>query len=165
MVLEWTDLIDSNGYDCTMTVATTATGSPRVTAPTSISVPARQARIMAGVLSTIDYTDTAGVQLVSNSPILAIPTALYPLIYDVAFSAVTFNDAGQVLGNFAFIAPTDNTPVCLTSQSLQKLTYQKPITAMWDPEHQGGYITPTGATAAALTGWRARAAQDKVYLR
>jgi hypothetical protein len=164
MVLQWTDLIDANGYDATMTVATTATGSPRVTAPTSISIPARQARIMAGVLSTIDYVDTAGCQLVSNSPILAIPAPYYPLIYDVAFTAATFNDASQVLGNFAFVAPTDATPVCITDPNLEKLAYQKPITYMWDPATEEAYETPNAAVVASMSGWRARATQEKVRI-
>jgi hypothetical protein len=164
MVLQWTDLIDANGYDCTMTVATTATGSPRITAPTSISIPARQARIMAGVLSTIDYVDTPGVQLVSNSAVLAIPTPYYPLIYDVAFSAATFNDASQVLGNFAFVAPTDNTAVCITDPGLEKLAYQKPISYLWSPDIEEGFETPNVAVVASMSGWRARAAQEKVRI-
>jgi hypothetical protein len=164
MVLNWTDLIDANGYDCTITVATTATGSPQITAPTSISIPPRQARIMAGVLSTIDYVDTPGCQLVANSPLLALPTPYSPLIYDVAFSSATFNDASQVLGNFAFVAPTDTTPVCITDPRLEKLPYQKPITYMWDPSAEEAYETPNLAAVSSMSGWRARAAQEKVRI-
>jgi hypothetical protein len=164
VVYSTTDLVDANGYDTTVTVAVTQTGSPQITASTSVSVPPRQARIMAGVLSTIDYVDTPGVQLVSNSPILALPAPYYPLIYDVAFSAVTFNDASQILGNFAFVAPTDGTAVDLTSRSLEKLAYQKPITYIWGPEVEEPYETPNAAVVASMSGWRARAAQEKVRI-
>jgi hypothetical protein len=160
---QWFDLIDANGYDCTITVAVTATGSPQIVAPTSVSIPPRSARIMAGVLSTIDYVDTAGVQLCSNSPIFAIPTPYYPLIYDVAFSAVTFNDANQVLANFAFVAPADNTPVCITDPRLEKLNYASPITTVWSPQTEEPYETPN-TSVVAMSDWRARAAQQKIRI-
>ena len=163
LVPTWSDLIDVNGYDCTITVVTTAVGSPQITAPTSISIPTRQARIMAGVLSTIDYVDTPGVQLVSNSPLLALPSPWYPLIYDVAFSAVTFNDANQVMANFAFVAPPDNTTVCISDPALEKLNYAAPITDLWVPQAEEPYEMP-GAQVVTLSGWRQRAAQQKVRL-
>ena len=168
LVATWSDLIDFNGYDCEITVATTSTGSPQITAPTSISIPPRKARIMAGVLSTIDYVDTPGVQLVSDSPLLALPAPYYPLIYDVAFSAATYNNAPQVLGNYAFVAPIDDTPVCITDPNLEKLTYAKPISYVWNPETEEAWELPyTGQPqhaassqqrVVALSGWRARAA-------
>jgi hypothetical protein len=155
LVPTWSDLTDANGYDCTITVATTALGSPQITADTSISVPPRQGRIMSGVLSTIDYTDTPGVMLTSDDPLLSIPAAYEPLIYDVMFSAATFNGANQVLGNFAFQAPTDGTPVDLTGATLPKQNYQRPITDIWYPQ-------PPAALAAqgvaVINDWRGRAA-------
>jgi hypothetical protein len=161
LVLQWIDLIDANGYDCTITVATSATGSPQVVAPTSISIPPRQARIMAGVLSTIDYVDTPGVQLVCDDELLGIPADFEPLIYDVAFTAVSFNDASQVLGNFAFQAPTDGTAVCISDPKLVKLPYQKPITHVWSPDAATGFETGSVGSVASMSGWRARVAREQ----
>jgi hypothetical protein len=164
----WNDLIDFNGYDCTITVATTSTGSPQITAPTSISIPPRQARIMNGILSTIDYVDTPGVQLASDSPLFALPTPYSPLIYDVAFSAATYNNGPQVLGNYAFAAPIDDTPVCITDPNLEKLAYSAPINYVWSPETEEAYELPYGVPKVGqqqrvvpMTGWRARAAQQR----
>ena len=148
MVPSWTNLTDANGYDCTITVAVTAQGGPQIVADTSISIPTRQARIWSGVLSTIDYVDTPGVMLTANSPALNLPAAYSPLIYDVAYSAVTFNNQPQVMGNVAFQAPTDNTGVCITSPDTALLNYETPNNALW---------TPNQPTLAVVTNWRHRA--------
>jgi hypothetical protein len=152
LVPTWNNLTDANGYDCEITVATTALGSPQVVADTSISIPPRQARIMNGVLSTIDYVDTPGLYLTSDSPVLGLPAAYEPLIYDVAFSAVTFNNSNQVLGNYAFQAPTDTTPVDLTDPTLAILNWGKPITEVWNP------VPP--ATTRAVRDWRQRTVRN-----
>jgi hypothetical protein len=146
MVATWNDLSDANGYDCEITVAVTSTGGPQIVADTSVSIPARAARIWSGVLSTIDYIDTPGVMLTANDPVLGITG---DLIYDVTYSSVTFNNESQVLGNVAFTAPVDATPVCITSPDTTLLNWEKPITTLW---------TPQPPTLAVVTNWRHRGA-------
>jgi hypothetical protein len=147
LVPTWNNLTDANGYDCEITVAVSATGGPLITADTAISIPPRKARIWSGVLSTIDYVDTPGTQLVANDPILAIPAEFQPLIYDVVYSAVTFNNASQMLANFAFEAPVDNTPVCITDPALHKLNYAKPDSTIFQPQKPN---------LTVVTNWRHR---------
>jgi hypothetical protein len=160
ITVQWTDMIDANGYETTVTVVTTNTGSPQITAPTSISIPPRQGRILDGILSTVDYVDSPGCQLVSNSPVLAIPAEWQPLTYDVLFTAATFNGGNQTLGNFAFVAPEDGTPVCITDPSLPKLQYHGPITTVWTPD--GGVAA--GSNVVSAVGWRERARNERVRL-
>lgn len=117
-----------------VTVAVTEAGSGMVIGDTAICLPTLTARIFAGVLSTIDYVDTPGFQLPANIGALNIGG---PLIYDVSFSSVTFNQANQYLAPFAFYAPTDSTPVCLTDPGLEKLDWAAPSSVVWSP--------PTGA--------------------
>jgi hypothetical protein len=148
MIANWSNLTDANGYDCEITVAATAQGGPQIIADTSVSIPVRSARIWNGVLSTIDYVDSPGVMLTADIPALNIPAAYEPLIYDVAYSAVTFNGESQTLANVAFQAPMDATPVCITSPSAGLLNWQKPITDIW---------TPQAPATLAVVNWRARA--------
>lgn len=80
-------------------------------------------------LRTIDTTDAAGVQLLANNaPVSAFLTAQGiqsgQLIYDVSFDRVTFAGQNQSIQNFAFVAPTDGTPVCITDPGLSRLPYQ-----------------------------------------
>lgn len=80
-------------------------------------------------LSTINTTNSPGVQLLANSaPVAAYLTAQNiqggELIYDVSFSQVTFAGIPQSIANFAFTAPPDATPVCITDPSLTRLPYQ-----------------------------------------
>jgi hypothetical protein len=115
---------------CEVTVTVTALGSPEIIGNAAVSLPPLTARIANGVLSTIDYVDTPGFQLASNIAQLNLGG---PLIYDVSFSNVTFNGASQYLAPFAFTAPTDTTPVCLTSPTLDLLPYQSPSDVVWTP--------------------------------
>lgn len=122
-----------NGF-CEVTVVITAAGSGLVIGDTAICLPTLTARIYNGVLSTIDYTDTPGFELPANIGALNIGG---PLIYDVSFTNVTFNQANQYLAPFAFYAPTDSTPVVLTDPGLEKLSWAAPSSVVWSP--------PTGA--------------------
>ena len=86
-------------------------------------------RIYEGQLSTINYADTPGVQLVSNSSVISSQIATVSpngLIYDVEFSEVVYNDGPQHIANFSFVAPTDTTGVCLTDPNLSKGEYLGP---------------------------------------
>jgi hypothetical protein len=77
-------------------------------------------------LATINPPDTPGIQLLSNSsPISTYLTAqgITSLIYDVSFTQVTFAGASQQIQNFAFTAPTDTTPICITDPTLTRLPY------------------------------------------
>ena len=157
LVPTWNNLSDANGYDCTITVAVTSTGGPQIVADTAISLPHRQARIWSGVLSTIDFVDTPGVMLAANDPMLGLDTDVTwgpDLIYDVAYSAVTFNGESQMLSNVAFVAPTDDTPVCITSPDTDFINWQAPIQTVWTPQQvlpQQPHLT------AVTTNWRQRA--------
>lgn len=122
-----------NGF-CEVTVVITESGSGLVIGDTAICLPTLTARIFEGVLSTIDYVDTPGFQLPANIGALNLGG---PLIYDVSFSSVTFNQANQFLAPFAFYAPTDATPVSLTDPGLEKLAWAAPSSVVWSP--------PTGA--------------------
>ena len=80
-------------------------------------------RIMGGLLCTINSVDTPGVQLVSSSQAFDLNG---PLIYDVAFTQVTYNSAVQHIANFAFPAPYDATGVDITSPTLARSPYGGP---------------------------------------
>lgn len=138
------------GY-CEITVTVTEQGSPLITANTAISVPMLTARIYNGVLSTIDYADTPGFQLVANTAILGLTGAL---IYDVSFSNVTFNGNNQVLAPFAFTAPTDATPVDLSDPALTRLAWQYPSQTMWQPG--ASLMSPAPLRSVGGTSWRSR---------
>lgn len=95
---------------------------------TSLALAPITARIMSGQLSTIDVTDTAGIQLLANStPISSFLTSSDVqsgnLIYDVSFTDVVYAEVDQTLSNFAFTAPTSSTTVCITDPTLTRLPY------------------------------------------
>ena len=123
---------------CEVTVAVATVGSAEIIADTAIAIPPLTAAIYNGVLSAIDYADTPGFQLPANVAALN----LAQLIYDVTFTNVTFNDATQFLAPFAFAAPSDTTPVCLTDPDLTRLPYQPPSTSTWVPSAPLGSPTP-----------------------
>ena len=95
---------------------------------TYVALPPILGRIYRGQLSTIDYADTVGVQLVSNSSVISsqIATVATHLVYDVQFSDVVYNGGPQHILPFSFIAPTDSTGVCLTDPNLTKGEYLGP---------------------------------------
>lgn len=146
---------------CEITVDVTAIGSPEVIENAAVALPPLTARIWNGVLSTIDRVDTPGFQLVTNSDFLnldanggqASSDGEGGLIYDVTFSLVTFNEANQVLAPFAFYAPTDGSPICITDPNLEVLPYQLPSKEQWTP------ATPSPAPLSLVGGgdWRTRA--------
>jgi hypothetical protein len=120
---------------------------------TAITLVPLTARIYNGVLSTLDTADTPGsaqqrFQLVANTAALNLGG---DLIYDVTYTDIMFSGSLQYLAPFAFKAPTDSTPVCLTDQDLVKLPYQPPSTRSWVP-------APAPGTPIQLRNWRQRAA-------
>lgn len=140
----YSSLYNALDQNCPIEVTVVNQGTPQIVAETAVSLPTILARIWNGRLSAITSTDSPGVKLAANDPILNYKE---PLIYDVSFSRVSFNNEDQVLAPFAFVAPEDNTTVCLTDPRLQKLPYSSPINTLWTP-----------ATSAAKTNnWRLRA--------
>ena len=82
-------------------------------------------------LCTINTADSPGLQLLANSAVVSSYLSAQnveggQLIYDVSFNRVTFAGENQVIQNFAFTAPTTNTPVCITDPTLATLPYQAP---------------------------------------
>ena len=139
----YSSLYNDLAQNCPIEVTVVNQGTPQVVAETAISLPPILARIWNGRLSSISSTDSPGVWLTANSAVLNYKE---PLIYDVSFSKVSFNNADQTLAPFAFVAPEDDSEVCLTDPQLQKLPFGQPVTAMWTP-----------ATSAAKTNnWRLR---------
>lgn len=126
---------------CEITVTPTLLGSTEIIADTAIALPPLTARIWNGVLSTIDTADTAGFQLVANTPELNIAG---DLIYDVTFDSATFNGASQRIAPFAFTAPTYDETICLTDHNLQVLPYQTPSDTTWTPSASGGPLSLVG---------------------
>jgi hypothetical protein len=131
------DLLDNDegqGF-CEITVTPTAMGSPQIIADTAIAAATITGRIWSGVLSTIDRTDTPGIQLLANSEILNLGAE--QLIYDVAFTKVTYNEGNQTIAPFAFVASVDDTPVCITNPNLEMQPYvapnQPPYSGVWVP--------------------------------
>jgi hypothetical protein len=142
---------------CEITVAPTALGSIQVAGNAAVSIPPLTARIWNGVLSTIDFGDTPGFQLTANIPQLNIgggSDGNGNLIYDVTFSLITFNGANQFLAPFAFIAPIDGAPVCLTDPGLERLPYQLPSDVTWTP---GSPATGQLLNLVVGSTWRERA--------
>lgn len=133
---------------CEVTVTVTALGSEQITGDTAISLPPITARIANGILSTIDYIDTPGIQLTANTAQLNLSGEL---IYDVTFTNITFNGASQFLSPFAFTAPTTNTTICLSSPELERLPYQTPNETSWVPPTVGQPLSLVGSN------WRQRA--------
>lgn len=110
-----------------ITVVITTPGTTARTANTGIIIPTRQGRIWAGQLSSIDVTDSPGVELISNDPNLNLIDQNIPsLIYDVMFTQVQYNSTLGTLQNFAFAAPPDTTPVNLTDPEFPRLSFQPP---------------------------------------
>src|SRR6185312_9752584 len=134
MVADPNTLMNALGQTCAVSVTSTELGTPEIVAPTAISIPPLQARIWNGVLSTIDYEDTEGFQLVSSMPEFALPG---PLVYDLTFDKVTFNGKSRTLAPWAFEAPADSTAICLTDPALTRLPWERPITKMWEPPKPG----------------------------
>lgn len=133
-------------------------GSTSRVAPSAVSIPARMGRIWTnGRLCSINVIDTPDVDLVPNLPALGLE---FDLIYDVSFSAVRFNGTDQMLAPFAFRAPLDTTPVCITDPALDKLEYQPPIATTWypgyDPTAQNISLISSsgGTTVLAEPGYR-----------
>jgi hypothetical protein len=144
-------LEDALDQPCDVTVDGTVTGTPQVVADTAISIPPLQARIWDGVLSTIDEADTPGFQLLADMPELNVQgVAGTALIYDVTFDQVTYNGGPGVLAPWAFQAPPDATPVCLTSPDLARLPYQTPLGTTWAPPQPG--LTAVGDWRTRETG-------------
>jgi hypothetical protein len=109
------------------TLERTATGTSQVARDSALAIPQRNGRIWNGQLSTIDISDTTDVQLVSNTAPLGLAARGIPsLIYDVKFSQVTYAKNSQVISDFAFTAPTDSTPICITDPALNRLDYLGP---------------------------------------
>lgn len=140
----YSNLFNTQGQNCPIEVTILHQGTPLVVSDTAVVLPAITGRIRRGRLCTIDSIDSPGVELAANIPELNNQD---PLIYDVFFSKVSFNGKDQNIAPFAFIAPSDATPVNITSPVLQKVDYQIPIPATWTP----------GTTAAKSGGWRLRA--------
>jgi hypothetical protein len=130
---------------------------PSVVESTSITLKPTTAVIIDGVLCTATRGTpspehhtalsgdvlTPGTQLVANMPEFGLGTTNWDassdgqgnLIYDVSFSVVSFvdNPHQQSLAPFAFAAPPDGTPVCLTDAGLATLPWQPPNGATWSP--------------------------------
>ena len=90
---------------------------------TELSLAPITGRTMNGKLCTVAVGDPVGVQLVSGAPWMDFGEPLY---YHVRFRNVTYGGALQRLSNFAFQAPTDSTPVHLTSVALTRTEYRGP---------------------------------------
>ena len=118
------------GTNTSAGIQTTTIGQTEIDASTSVALAPITGRIYNGVLSTIDATNTVGIQLLANTtPIQTALTAIgiSSLIYDVQFSNVIYNlGATNALTPFAFTAPTSNTTVTLTDPNQTLLPYGGP---------------------------------------
>lgn len=83
------------------------------------------ARTINGKLCSITIGDPQGVDLIANSAWLRL-YADDALFYHVRYRNVTYGGALQRFSRFAFRAPTDTTPVLLTSPSLPRYDYRGP---------------------------------------
>ena len=137
-LVSFSSLYNGQGQNCPISVTVVYQGTPQVVAPTAIALPPIIARIWHGRLSTIDSVDTPGVKLAANNAMFDTQT----LIYDVNFTSVSYNGETNTIEPFAFVAPTTNTPVCITDPDLERLAYQTPL-------------VPTNSTYT--TNWRLRA--------
>lgn len=144
-IVAYSNLYNSANQNCPVEVTTIHQGTPQIVADTAIVLPAVTARIRNGVLCSIDSIDSPGVDLCAAMPELNSPD---PLIYDVTFDKVSFDGQNQMIAPFGFVAPPDNTPVCITSPHTQKVPWMPPIAATWTP----------GTTAAKSLNWRLRSA-------
>lgn len=95
----------------------------------SVTLGSVLALVVDGVLTTVEGET---VELVSNMPEFnlaanngaASSDGLGNLIYDVSF---VFGDGNQALAPFAFIAPIDASPICLTDNDFVAIPWQPPI--------------------------------------
>ena len=111
----------------TITIDITTPGSTARAPNTGVVIPQRQGRIWAGQLASIDVADSVGVDLIANDPNLNLAAQNIPtLVYDIMFSQVQYNSTQGTLANFAFTAPPDTTPICLTDPNFTRLTFQPP---------------------------------------
>lgn len=140
----YSSLYNDLSQNCPIEVTVIHQGTPQVVAKTAVVLPSITARIWRGRLCAIDATDSPGVMLVANDPLLNFKD---PLIYDVSFDRVRYNGEDQVMAPFAFVAPEDASPVCITDPQLQRLPWTSPIQATWTP----------ASTAAKTNNWRLRA--------
>jgi hypothetical protein len=143
-----------------VSVVMTVPGSAQRQAPSAIGLPPRQGRIWTtGQLCSINVVDSPHVELTANVG-LGLDDPEFPLIYDVSFTKVWFNDAERNLAPFAFVAPTDSTPVCITDPDLERLVYEPPLQDTWYP---GWVPYKKPAAVASITSripqrnWRDRA--------
>lgn len=106
---------------------------------TAVAIAPIQARILSGQLQTINVADTPNIHLLSNTAAISSQLAtidfLWPgwleqnnltpgqLVYDVQYTRIVYAEAARSLTSFAFEAPTDTTPVCLTDNNLARITY------------------------------------------
>lgn len=171
MVVDPGTLMNALGQTCAVSVAPTDLGTPEIVAKTAIAIPPLQARIWFGELSTIDYEDTPGFQLVANTghfgevdqgpPFNTDPDLgleYQELIYDVTFSSVTYNGKSRELAPWAFVAPPDNREICLTDPDLARYPWVRPLDDVWTPPY-------TGPTLVGGTNWRERAAAERDSMR
>jgi len=140
----YSNLLNSAARNCPIAVTVIHQGTPQVVADTAVALPPITARIWRGRLSSINASDSPGVMLTANDPLLNNKD---PLIYDVSFSQVTFNGEQRIIAPFAIVAPEVQTTICLTDPQLQRLPWASPISAVYSPS----------TTAAKTNNWRLRA--------
>jgi hypothetical protein len=90
---------------------------------TELSIAPITGRALGSTLRSITRGDPVGVELLSNAPWMLLGQDLY---YHVRYRNVTYGGALQRFSPFAFKAPTDSTPVLLTSRSLPRFDYYGP---------------------------------------
>ena len=112
------------------------------TGSTAIALPAITGRVSAVVaggeggtvweLCAINTVDSVGIELLANTSIISTYLAAQnvpntqqagDLIYDVSFTQVTYAGLNQMINNFAFVAPTSNTSICITDPSFETIPY------------------------------------------
>jgi hypothetical protein len=119
-------------------------GNTSRTAPTAIGITPRRARLWTtGRLSSINKKDSPNVELLANSAVLNLD---FDLIYDVTFEKVSWGGVDAALAPFGFLAPTDDTPICLTDPALSRLQHQAPLGYNWYP----GWTPESGPTPPHL---------------
>lgn len=107
------------------------------TGSTSISLPAITGRIMGTVvngspvweLCAINTVDSPGIQLLANTTLISSYLSAQnitngQLIYDVTFDLVTYAAQNRYIHEFAFVAPTSATTVCITDPTFETIEYQ-----------------------------------------
>lgn len=128
-------------------------GSISRVASTAVSLPVRTGRIWtSGRLCSVNVFDTPNVDLVANTPALGLG---FDLIYDVTYSAVMYNGDSQSIAPFAFVAPTDTTPVCITDPTIDRLPYVQPLTDVWNPGWTPSDYSEGVVSASVVPIWAA----------